>query len=57
MLERLHPCEKLRLEDAPQLQMELGLVGALRRRRDPLLELLYETLPVSDVFQIRKTLV
>ncbi len=56
VLERLHPGEKLRLEDPAQLEVELGLVGVLRRRPDPLLQLLDERLPVSDVLQIRKTL-
>ncbi len=51
------PARNFRLEDAPELEMELRL----RRRsaadgRDSFLELLDQALPVPDVFQIRKML-
>jgi hypothetical protein len=56
VLERLHAREELPLEDVPELQVELRLRRVGGGRRDPLLELLDETLPVPDFFQIRETL-
>ena len=56
VLERLDRLEELVLQDAPQLQVEGGLLRGVTRRGDALLQLLGQTLPISYRLELIQTL-